>query len=93
MAKARPLRKTGRKTGGKSAEKSVEKSVRERQLSGGEVKRTAAKQPPNAADRAPSRKPVLVRPTRKAVVVVPERQMVAPEVAPPLPSPIASFTF
>jgi hypothetical protein len=85
MAKARPLRKTGRKTGGKS--------VKGRQLSGGEVKRTAAKRPPKPAERVPSRKPVPLRTTRKAVVAVPERQIVAPEVAPPLPAPIASFTF
>ena len=85
MAKARPLRKTGRKTGGKS--------VKERQLSSAEVKRAATKQTPEPADRAPSRKAVPLRPTRKVVVGVPERQMVAPEVAPPLPAPIASFTF
>ena len=78
MAKARPPRKTGRKSGGKS--------VKERP-------RTAAKRPPKPAERAPSRKPVPLRPTRKAVVGVPERQMAAPEVAPPLPAPIASFTF
>jgi hypothetical protein len=86
MAKARPLRKTGGKTGGKSA--------KERQLSSAEVKRTAAKRPPKPADRAPSRKPVPLRPTGKAVVVAPpERPMAAPEIAPPLPAPIASFTF
>jgi len=86
MAKARPLRKTGRKTGGKS--------VKERQLSSAEEKRAATKRPPKpAADRAPSRKPVPLRPTRKAVVGVPERLIAAPEVAPPLPAPIASFTF
>jgi hypothetical protein len=85
MAKARPLRKTARKTGGKS--------VKERQLSSAEVKRTATKRPPQPADRAPNRKTVPPRPARKAVVGVPERQMAAPEVAPPLPAPIASFTF
>jgi hypothetical protein len=86
MAKARPLRKTGRKTGGKSA--------KERQLSSAEVKRTAAKRPPKLADRAPSRTPVPLRPARKALVVAPpERQMAPPELAPPLPAPIASFTF
>src|SRR3954471_12601779 len=86
MAKARPLRKTGRKTGGKSA--------KERQLSRAEVKRTPAKHPPKPADGSPSRKPVPLRPTRKAVVVAtPERQMAAAEIAPPLPAPIASFTF
>ena len=84
MAKARPLRKTGGKTGGKS--------VKERQLSGGEVKRTAAKRPPKPADRVAIRKPVALRPSRKAAVVA-ERQIVAPEVPPPLPAPIASFTF
>ena len=86
MAKARPLRKTGRKTGGKSA--------KERQLSSAEVKRTAAKRSPKPADRAPSRTPVPLRPTRKAAVVAaPERPIAAPEIAPPLPAPIASFTF
>jgi len=87
MAKARPLRKTGRKIGGKSA--------KERQLSTAEVKRTAAKRPPKPADRAASRTPVPLRPTRKAAVVVaaPERPIAAPEIAPPLPAPIASFTF
>jgi len=85
MAKARPLRNTGRKTSGKSA--------KERQLSSAEAKRTAAKQPPKPADRAPSRKAILLRPARKAVVAPPERPMPAPEVAPPLPAPIASFTF
>ncbi len=84
MAKARPLRKTGRKTGGKS--------VKERPLSGAEVKRTAAKRAPKPADRVASRQPVAPRPSRKAVVA-PERQMVAPEIPPPLPAPIASFTF
>jgi hypothetical protein len=76
MAKARPLRKTGRKTGGKS--------VKERQLSSAEAK---------PADRAPTTKTVPLRPARKPVVGVPERQMAVPEVAPPLPAPIASFTF
>ena len=86
MAKARPLRKTGRKTGAKS--------VKERQLGSAGVKATAAKRPPKAADRAASRKPVPLRPTRKTVVVAaPERQIAAPEIAPPLPAPIASFTF
>ena len=86
MAKARPLRKTGRKTGGKTA--------KERQLSSAEVKRTAAKRPSEPADHAPSRKPIPLRATRKAVVVAaPERQIAAPEIAPPLPAPIASFTF
>ena len=86
MAKARPLRKTGRKTGGKSA--------KERQIGGAEAKRTAAKRPPKPADRVASRTAIPLRPTRKAVVVAaPERQMPAPEVAPPLPLPIASFTF
>jgi hypothetical protein len=85
MAKARPLRKTGRKTGGKS--------VKERQLSSAEGKRTATKPPPKPADRGPSRKTVPLRPARKVVVGVPERQMPVPEVAPPLPAPIASFTF
>jgi hypothetical protein len=86
MAKARPLRKTGRKTGGKSA--------KERQLSSAEVKRTPAKSPPKQAERAPSRKPVPLRPARSAVVVAaPERPVAAPEIAPPLPAPIASFTF
>ena len=86
MAKARSLRKTGRKTGGKTA--------KERQLSSAEGKRTAAKHPSKPADHAPSRQPVPVRPTRKAVVVAaPERQMAPPEIAPPLPAPIASFTF
>jgi hypothetical protein len=86
MAKARPLRKTGRKTGGKS--------VKERQLSSSEVKRTAAKRPPKPADRAPSGKLAPLRPTRKAVVAVIERQIAAPAIPPPpLPAPIASFTF
>ena len=85
MAKARPLRKSARKTGGKS--------VKERQLSSAEVKRTATKRPPKPADHAPSRKTVLLRPARKAVGGVPERPIAAPEVAPPLPAPIASFTF
>ena len=86
MAKARPLRKTGRKTGGKSA--------KERELSSAEVKRTASKRPSKAADPALSRKPAPLRQARNAVVVAPpERQMPAPEIAPPLPAPIASFTF
>ena len=86
MAKARPLRKTGRKTGGKS--------VKERQLSTAGVKRTATKPAPKSDEPAAGRKPVPLRPTRKAVVAVPERQMAAAEVvAPPLPAPIASFTF
>ena len=85
MAKARPLRKTVRKTGGKS--------VKERQLGSAEVKRTAAKLSAKPADRAQSAKPVLLRANGKAVVGVPERQMAAPEPAPPLPAPIASFTF
>jgi hypothetical protein len=82
MAKARPLRKTGRKTGGKS--------VKERQLSGAEVKRTAAKRPPKPADRVANRTAVALRPIRKAAVAP---QVIAPEIPPPLPAPIASFTF
>jgi hypothetical protein len=85
MAKARPLRKTGRKTGGKS--------VKERQLSSAEAKREATKRLAKPADRAPTTKTVPLRPARKPVVGVPERQMAVPEVAPPLPAPIASFTF
>jgi len=85
MAKARPARKSARKTGGKS--------VKERHLSSGEVKRTATKRPPKAADHGASRKNVPLRPARKAVGGAPERQMATPEVAPPLPAPIASFTF
>jgi hypothetical protein len=84
MAKARPLRKTGRKSGGKS--------VKESPRSSGEVKRAAAKLPPKPADRIASRKPAPARPTRKTASV-PERQVVVPEIPPPLPAPIASFTF
>ena len=58
MAKARPLRKTGRKIGGKSA--------KERQLSSAELKRAVTKRAAKPA---------------------------ALEAAPPLPAPIASFTF
>jgi hypothetical protein len=83
MAKARPLRKTGRKSGGKSAKEARSTT---------EVKRTAAKLPPKAADRLGSGKPILARPSRKTAAP-PERQMVAPEIPPPLPAPIASFTF
>jgi hypothetical protein len=84
MAKARPLRKTARKTGGKSA--------KERQLSSAEATRTAAKRPAKPVDREVGGKPIALR--RKApVVAIPERQVAAPEVAPPLPAPIASFTF
>jgi hypothetical protein len=86
MAKARPLRKTGRKTGGKSA--------KERQLSSPEAKQTASKRPSSPADGPPTRMPAPLRPARKtAAVAVPERQLAAPEMAPPLPAPIASFTF
>jgi hypothetical protein len=86
MAKARPLRKTGRKTGGKSA--------KERQLGATAVTRTAAKRPPKSVDHVASRNAVPLRPARKAVVVAaPERPVDAPEIAPPLPAPIASFTF
>ena len=85
MAKARPLRKSTRKTGGKS--------VKERQLSSAEVKRTATNRPPKPTDHAPSRKTLPLRPARKVVAGVPERQMATPEVPPPLPAPIASFTF
>jgi hypothetical protein len=82
MAKARPLRKTSRKSGGKSG--------KEPRISA-EVKRTAAaKVPPKPVDRLA--KPVLVRPSRKTAAP-PERPLAAPEIPPPLPAPIASFTF
>ena len=84
MAKARPLRKTSRKSGGKS--------VKERPQSSGGVKRAAAKVPPKPVDRVASHKPVPARPSRKAAST-PERQVVVPEIPPPLPAPIASFTF
>ena len=84
MAKARPLRKTGRKSGGKS--------VKERPQSGGEVKRAAAKLSPKPAERSASRKPEPARPSRKMATAA-ERQVVVPEIPPPLPAPIASFTF
>jgi len=84
MAKARPLRKTGRKSGGNS--------VKERPRSSTEVKRTASKRPAKPVDRVASRTPVPPRPTRKATGAA-ERQIVAPEIPPPLPAPIASFTF
>jgi hypothetical protein len=101
MAKARPLRKTGRKSGGKSAKEA---------RSSAEVKRTAATLPPKPADRLASRKPVPARPSRKELPSRktrpsrkelpsgkapggPERLVVAPEIPPPLPAPIASFTF
>jgi len=83
MAKARPLRKTGRKSGGKSVKEALRSA---------EVKRTAGKLPPKTADRLASRKPVLARSSPKTAVPR-ERQMVAPEIPPPLPAPIASFTF
>ena len=85
MAKARPLRKTGRKSGGKPAKEA---------RSSTEVKRTVAKDlaKPKPAERIATRKPVPARPSRKAPTP-PERQMVTPEIPPPLPAPIASFTF
>ncbi len=86
MAKARPLRKTGSKTGGKAA--------KPRQLNGGEVKVTSSKRQAKPADRSAGSKTVPLRPARSAVVLAaPERPVAAPEIAPPLPAPIASFTF
>lgn len=89
MAKARPLRKTGSTTGGKNAGK----SAKERPLGSTVVKRAASKRPAEPAERPSGRKTVPLHPDRKAVLGGPERQMAAPEVAPPLPAPIASFTF
>jgi hypothetical protein len=86
MAKARPLRKAGRKTGAKS--------VKNRRGPSAELKRPTAKRPVKPATRAAARKPVSPSPVRrKAAVAAADRPMASPEIPPPLPAPIASFTF
>jgi len=87
MAKARPVRKADRKSGGKANKR---------------PSRAAAARKPATA-KSPSRTPevrVRSKPTsgggRKVAGASPkasERQAIVPETPPPLPSPIASFTF
>ncbi len=85
MAKARPLRKAGRKTGAKSVKNRRGPSV--------ELKRPAAKGPVKPATRVAARKVVSPSPARRKAPVTAERQLASPEIPPPLPAPIASFTF
>jgi hypothetical protein len=90
MAKARPLRKAGRKTGAKSVKNRRGPSA---ELKRPTAKRAATKRPVKPPIRAAARAPVSPSPIRRKATVVAERQTVNPEIPPPLPAPIASFTF
>ena len=85
MAKARPLRKAGRKTGAKS--------VKNRRGPSAQLKGPAAKRAVKPATRGATRKPVSATANRRKATGTSERQMSSPEIPPPLPAPIASFTF
>jgi hypothetical protein len=85
MAKARPLRKAGRKAGGKPV-KSRPAAAR---------KSATPKRPSKPAARA-GRKAVAAPPARRKAVTATagsNRKVAVPEIPPPLPAPIASFTF
>ncbi|HLK92605.1 MAG TPA: hypothetical protein VKZ18_22105 [Polyangia bacterium] len=88
MAKARSLSKPSRKAGGKPG-----KAGRPTEPKHPVAKREAAP----AGKAATMRQPVLAAPARRKAVVSParvaERKVELPETPPPLPAPIASFTF
>ena len=86
MAKARPLRKAGRKSGSKPAKN------RRQPGAGAQPKRPAAK-PARAAQSNRASTPVRQKVVAGGAVRVAERPVVSPEIPPPLPAPIASFTF
>lgn len=94
MAKARPLRKAGRKTGAKSVKNRRGPSAQLKPAAKrAAAERVAAKRPAKPAASVAARKPVSPSSIRRKATVPTERQLVSPEIPPPLPAPIASFTF
>jgi hypothetical protein len=86
MVKARPLPKASRKSGGKATKRPSRTESA--------AKPAAAKAPSHAAAAGVRSKQVSGG--GRKVAATPrsaERQVVVPETPPPLPSPIASFTF
>jgi hypothetical protein len=92
MAKARPLRKAGRKAVGKPV-KSQRRAAAPKSQSA--ATKHPSKRPAKPAARA-GRKVVAAQPARRKAVVAAgttNRKVAVPEIPPPLPAPIASFTF
>ncbi len=87
MAKARSLSKPSRKAGGKPG-----KARRP-----AEAQHPVAKREAKPAVKAAARQPVAAPPARRKTAVSParvaERNVELPQTPPPLPAPIASFTF